>query len=249
MRSIPRRFALFLVLASAALLLFQPAAQPRAQNAIAPNSSAAAAALEQSVIQELNLARTRPAEYASYLEQMKPFYAGKEFRQPGKPALLTVEGVAALDEAVRFLRAAKPLPPLGISKGMCSGALELVKDQSATGATGHMGTDGSYCEQRVGRFGTYQAPVGENLSYGDDTARDRVLALLIDDGVSNRGHRNRIFSPNFKVVGVACGGHKIGPMCVITLAGGYTDKLTTAEPNATKKAASTPQLPKGAKRF
>ncbi len=248
MRRIPRRFAPFFMLASAALLFLPFAPQSRAQKSLA-NNSATFSTLEQEIINELNLARTRPTEYASYLEKWSSYYAGKEFRQPGKPALVTVEGVSALDEAVRFLRAAKPLLPMAVSKGMCSGALELVKEQGASGNTGHRGADGSFCEQRVGRFGSYLDPIGENLSYGDDTARDRVLTLLVDDGVSNRGHRNRIFNPAYKVVGVACGSHKVGPMCVITLAGGFTDN-PAGQPGAVKKTATpAPQLPKGAKRF
>lgn len=235
--------------AAMALLLLLPATRQHAQKAMLNKTPSSIVALEQDMIRELNLARTRPTEYASFLEQWRPLYTGKEFRQTDRPALTTVEGVGALDEAVRFLRAAKPVPALAVSKGMCSGALELVKEQSVSGNTGHRGADGSFCEQRIGRFGTLLEPVGENLSYGEDTARDRVLALLIDDGVANRGHRKRIFDPSYKVVGVACGAHKIGPMCVITLAAGFTDKPSANQPGAAKRTDRAPQLPSGARRF
>ena len=173
-------------------------------------------------------------------------YAGREFRRPGRPGLLTEEGVGALEEAVRFMRAARPLPALAVSTGMCSGARELVKEQATSGATGHKGADGSFCEQRTGRFGAWREPIGENLSYGDETARDRVLTLLVDDGFANRGHRQRLLGAAYKVVGVACGEHKLGGMCVITLAAGFAEgpSAKTAQP-AGKKAI----LPAGAKRF
>ncbi len=75
--------------------------------------------------------------------------------------------------------------------------------------------------------GLRQGEAGENLSYGKDAARHRVLTLLIDDGFANRGHRNRLLSPDYKVVGVSCGDHtQLGGMCVITFAGGFTDKAT-----------------------
>src|SRR2546423_3726859 len=163
------------LLACASLLLsLRPFGETRGQNSVAPKA-AVYGALEQDVLKEINLARTRPAEYAAYLEQLRPFYAGKEFRQPGKPALTTEEGAPALEEAIRFLRAARPVPPYDLSVGMCSGARELVKDQGATGATGHKGADGSFCEQRTQRFGTWQDPIGEDLSYRNDTARDRGI--------------------------------------------------------------------------
>jgi uncharacterized protein YkwD len=228
-----RPFALVSLLAFAFAALFFPALRrASAQSSIAPKA-AAYQALEQDVFKEVNLVRTHPAEYAAYLEQMRPYFAGKEFRQPGRPALVTAEGVAALDEAIRFLRAAKPAPAFTISAGMSSGARELVKDQSATGATGHRGADGSFLEQRATRFGTVIDPVGENISYGnDDTARDRVIAWLVDDGVASRGHRKRLFETSYKVVGVACGDHEMGGMCVITFAGGFSDNLDKSKPQS-----------------
>lgn len=227
-------------------LLLSPAPAPRADGAqTLPAARAAAAAaadpLEQEVIGEINLARTRPAEYAAYLEQLRPYFSGKEYRRPGKPVLLTEEGMRALDEAISFLRAARPAPPLTLARGMCSGARVLVTEQSASGATGHRGADGSFCEQRTQRFGSWAGGIGENLTYGDDDARERVITLLIDDGFATRGHRKRLLDPNFKVAGVACGAHKLGRMCVITLAGGFTDGAAqSAQPAA---------LPSGARRF
>jgi uncharacterized protein YkwD len=208
--------------------------------------ASAAAALEQDIVGEINLARTRPAEYAAYLEQLRPLYSGKEYRRPGKTGLLTEEGATALDEAISFLRAAKPAPPLTLSLGMCSGARELVREQTVSGATGHQGADGSFCEQRAGRYGSWTEPIGENLSYGDDSARERVFTLLIDDGFASRGHRKRLLDPTFEIAGVACGGHKLGAMCVITLAAGFAEgpAAKTAQP-AGKKTT----VPAGAKRF
>jgi uncharacterized protein YkwD len=213
------------------------------------NSAASYATLEQELVAEINLARTRPAEYAAYLEGLRPMFAGREYRRPGKAALMTEEGTVPLEEAIKFMRAARPLSPLSVATGMCSGARELVKEQGASGATGHKGADGSFCEQRSERFGAWREPIGENLTYGDDTARERVLTLLIDDGVANRGHRQRILNPGYKVVGVACGGHKLGSMCVITFAGGFTDKPSARAQSTPAPNSPAPPPPASAKRF
>jgi uncharacterized protein YkwD len=229
-----RRNSLAVSLFASLTLLF-PLSAPRLSRAQKLASAAASAksgsfdSLEQDVIREINLARTHPADYASYLEQMRQYFAGKELRRPGRPALVTQEGAAALEDAIKFLRAVKPAAPLGASTGMCLGARELVRDQGATGATGHKGADGSFCEQRTQRFGSWAGDIGEDLDYSNDTARDRVLMLLIDDGVANRGHRLRLLSPDYRVVGVACGNHKLGGMCVITFAGGFTDRPGSAQ--------------------
>jgi hypothetical protein len=76
-----------------------------------------------------------------------------------------------------------------------------------------------------------------------------VLTLLIDDGVANRGHRQRILNAGYKVVGVACGGHKLGSMCVITFAGGFTDKPAPRAQSAPPRNSAAPSTPAGAKRF
>ncbi|HEV2860286.1 MAG TPA: CAP domain-containing protein [Pyrinomonadaceae bacterium] len=239
----PARISFFVLLILCAL---SPA---RAQN-FAASDATRFDSLAQEVISEINLARTKPAEYAAYLEQLRPYFSGKEYRRPGRPALLTEEGPAPLEEAIKFLRAAKPLPPLQVAGGLCSGARLLVEDQSASGATGHKGSDGGFCEQRLQRFGTWQGDLGENLHYGPETGRERVLTLLIDDGFANRGHRLRILNPDYKVVGVACGGHKMGSMCVINFAAGFNDGPRAAQPPAaTQKAAPAPKLPAGARRF
>lgn len=210
---------------------------------------ATAAALEQDVLKEINLVRSNPTAYAAYLEQLRPLFNGKEYRRPGMPGLMTQEGTQALDEAISFLRAARPAPSLTLSQGMCSGARELVKDQTGTDSTGHKGTDGSFCEQRAQRFGSWKEPIGENLSYSNDSARERVLTLLIDDGVANRGHRKRLLDASYRVAGVACGDHKLGAMCVITLAGGFTDGAAVTTKPAQPAAKTLSPVPAGAKRF
>ncbi len=99
-------------------------------------------AFENEMLQEINLARTRPQEYAANLEQLRPYYKGNLFQPPGRGSLRTQEGTAALDEAISALKQARPLSPYNLSRGMCLGANVLVKDQ---------GLEGSDRTQRLGR--------------------------------------------------------------------------------------------------
>lgn len=238
--------------ASAALLLFLalPAPEAPAQvKALKPSERLSPA--ERELLDEMNFARTRPAEYAAHLEKLKPFFKGNVFNAPGGRAVATQEGWKAVEEAIAFLRALKPLQPFGVSDGMCAGAGELVRDQSRTGATGHKASDGSFCEQRITRYGAWVSPIGENLSYGRHSARDRVIQLLIDDGFSNRGHRKRLLDPSYKVAGVSCGEHPSeGSICVITIAGGFTDKSSAGDQQKKATGKGTGQaVPAGGIRF
>jgi len=181
--------------------------------------------LENSVVREINVARTASQDYASLLEQRRKYYDKKILRLPGESPLLTKEGVEAVVEAIHFLRSAKPIAPLNPSKGMSLGAKDHVKDQGSSGSTQHKGADRSQPWDRVNRYGTWEKSIGENIAYGSSKARDVVLSLIIDDGVPSRGHRRNIFNPDFRVIGVACGHHATyGTICVITFAGGYKEK-------------------------
>jgi len=181
--------------------------------------------LEKAVVREINMARMAPKDYASLLEQFKKYYDGKLLTLPGETPILTKEGASAVNEAIRFLRSQKPIPPLGPSRGMSLGARDHVGDQGSSGSSQHKGSDGSQPWNRVNRYGRWMKTIGENISLGHDKARNIVIGLIIDDGVPSRAHRKNIFNPEFGVIGVACGQHATyRTICVITFAAGYKEK-------------------------
>jgi len=201
-------------------------------------SSDALSQAEQDLLKEINLARANPNVYATYLEGLKPLFSGKLYTRPGHGALTTEEGWSAVEEAIKFLRAAKPQGPFNVSNGLRLAALAHCADQSGIGTTGHKG-GGGLIEDRVKPFGRWQGAIGENLSYGDESARERVLTWLIDDGVASRGHRKRLLSADYRVAGVACTSHpEFGKMCALTLAGSFVDSAA-AKPATSNQNKST----------
>jgi uncharacterized protein YkwD len=159
------------------------------------------------------------------LENLRRYYDSDLLKLPGKIPIQTSEGVKAVDEAIVYLHNMRPLPMLMVSRGMSYAARDHVKDQGPTNMTGHLGNDGSSSIDRLNRYGNWQIIAGENISYGSETAQDVVAQLIIDDGISERGHRNNIFTPQFRYCGVACGSHAYyRQICVITFAGGYKER-------------------------
>ncbi|MES2593651.1 MAG: CAP domain-containing protein [Bacteroidota bacterium] len=77
-------------------------------------------------------------------------------------------------------------------------------DFGKSGKTGH----GNFKK----RFQEYSAKchcrIGENCYYGNSDALNIVICLLIDENVSNLGHRKNILNPEFKNIGVSIAKHK-----------------------------------------
>jgi uncharacterized protein YkwD len=205
--------------------------------------------IEQDLLNEINQARAHPQLYASYLEKLKPLFNGKEYKVSAEGVITTQEGWSAVEDAIKFLRSATPQGPLSTAQGLSLAALTHCKDQGVTGNTGHKGSDSAFIEQRVKPFGTWQGGIGENISYGNDSARERLLTWLIDDGFPSRGHRTRLMSGNYKVAGLSCGPHpEWGTMCVLELAGGFMNSAAAkpAPSNQTKSSGTLKNRPPSA---
>jgi uncharacterized protein YkwD len=176
------------------------------------------------VIREMNLARQNPALYATFVQELRSRMNGNVLVLPGHTRIRTKEGTAAIDDAIRFLQNAQPLPPLTLSRGMSRAAADHCADQ-ADGGFGHEGKDRSHAGQRIARYGSFSGGWGENISYGKSSARDVVLALIIDDGLPARKHRKNIFNPSYNFAGAAFGRHaRFGTMCSVDFAGGYAER-------------------------
>jgi len=184
-------------------LVFAQAKQNSPPSELEPVSAA-------TVLRELNLARQSPSLYADFVAESRPFHM--------------IEHGRAVDEAVHFLKKVRSLPPLTLSTGMCRAAADHCSEQVG-GQLGHDGKDRSTPGDRISRYGSWSTTWGENISYSRKTAREVVVALIVDDGVRGRGHRKNIFNPKFNYAGAAFGPHaRYRTVCTIDFAGGYTDR-------------------------
>lgn len=201
------------ILTAAALLFLFTFAHAKENSASVDSESVSAA----EVIRELNFARENPKLYATFVAESRPTHM--------------IENGHAVDEAIRFLKKAHPLPPLTLSAGMSRAAADHCAEQIG-GQLGHQGSNRSHGSERISRYGSWTSTWGENISYSRKSAREVVLALIIDDGVRDRGHRKNIFNPKFNYAGAAFGPHaRYRTVCTIDFAGGYAER---AEPLVAK---------------
>jgi uncharacterized protein YkwD len=196
-----------------------------------------ASSLDDAVLAELNAARGDPAAYAAKLRRWRANYQGRLVQPPGdNVGYLTQEGTAAVDEAIAYLEALSPRPPLASEPRLYRSAQRHAVDQGPPGLVGHTGSDGSSAGQRMREAGLWAGLSAENISFGYADAEAVVRQLIIDDGVPGRGHRANIFDPGLNTAGVGCGQHqRYGHMCVIDFAGAV---MTPVQPNDRQVASA-----------
>jgi hypothetical protein len=179
---------------------------------------AMAGQLDRAVLDEINFARTHPAQYANLLREAR-----------GKDDGYGAPDPDCLDEAIAFMDAQPPLPPLEPDTALAASAAVHTADQGPRGVTGHNGADGSTPFQRIHRQGVWSTRSAEVISYGYGSAAGVVRQLIVDEGVPDRGHREIIFDPKLRTAGAGCGRHAVyGHMCVVDFAGAPLRSVATS---------------------
>jgi uncharacterized protein YkwD len=187
---------------------------------------------EKDVILEMNKARNDPKKYAElYIKSMLQYnwggpFGANSYLAPGETVYTsTNEGKNGIQSCINDLSKRQSMSPLLPAKGLFLAAKDHATDTGPKGITGHTGSDKSSMGQRINRYGKWDGGAGENISYGHNIGRDIVVQLLIDDGVSSRGHRNNILNKNFKYAGSAISSHSnFTYLCVIDYANEYAEK-------------------------
>jgi uncharacterized protein YkwD len=104
----------------------------------------------------------------------------------------------------RDLKGVSDLPLLLPEEDLASIAREHATKSGQSGHVGHK----DFKKRFEPFMGNPYTHVGENCSYGYTRAIDIVITLLIDEGVSNLGHRKNILNAHFNSVGVSIKPHK-----------------------------------------
>lgn len=195
------------------------------------------------IAEEMTLLRLDPPAYVAYIEQHQQSFQDEfTYRRENENILIkTNEGKKAVEECISVLKAQTPLCAVIPSELLEKASLDHQRDTSANNIQGHTGSDQSTPQQRVERHGVWRGKIGENVDYGNKVARDIIVALLVDDGVENRGHRMNLLNPDFEMVGSAIGSHAMyGVCCVMNFATSIKSKedIITEDSVATCKGTA-----------
>lgn len=109
---------------------------------------------------------------------------------------------------INDLRNTRKMGALKFSPALNKVARMHAKDMGKTGSIGHSSSDGTSFSERVRKQSKAGGMIAENCDYGNQTAIDSVIGLLIDDGIESLGHRKNILEPKFQWIGIAIEDHK-----------------------------------------
>jgi len=81
-------------------------------------------------------------------------------------------------------------------------------DMGKSGKIGHNTSKGENFAKRIVELKKTYSIVFENCQYGYDKAIDMVIDLLVDEGISDYGHRKAILNSKLKYIGTSIQKHK-----------------------------------------
>lgn len=167
------------------------------------------------LLQQINLARTNPFDYATKLLSYEKYFEGKVFRYPNEKPVLTKEGFGSFYEAAHHLAQMAPQQPLTINKYLNKVAENALKD--VQGVIDTRGASLLNFDVFVRQFGWVVGSFNEAIELGSTNPELIVAHLLSDDGDLDRGNRKHLMNPNYKLLGIASGTHKVfGQATVLT---------------------------------
>jgi len=149
---------------------------------------------ERDIIREMNFARAYPAVYADivgkHIEKKSEAWKG-----------LNKDEIEATYELINELKKAKPLGLLYPKECLYRAAEKHGLDCKNREFINHTGSDGTSPFDRIKKF--CDGAFGSENIVGtiDGNVRASVIALLVDDGISYRGHRYNILCPQWKYAG------------------------------------------------
>lgn len=150
-------------------------------------------AAEKRMVLEINFVRKYPKIYAKII--------AKHLAEESKSVWgLSYDDYFAGMELINELKAMKPLNVLQAKQCIYNAAKLHGLDCKKRGYFAHTGSDGSDPWDRILKQCSELTMGNENGAGGSGTARDRTISLLLDSGISSRGHRYNILDEKWKFV-------------------------------------------------
>lgn len=167
------------------------------------------------VINEINQCRTNPQKYAEKIRKYKTYFKGKILKVPEIIPIMTTEGASAFEEAARLLDNLSAMEPLKYSSGLTHVAHDALVDIQKLDDIDQLSE--LNLDSYINRHGQIVGHLAQAVDFGSSIPELVVINLLVDDGDLNRGNRDNIINPKYKLVGVSTGNHPVYHNCTVVM--------------------------------
>ena len=183
-----------------------------------------ATASEKGIIEQVNILRSNPKQYASKIESYIKYFDGQILKIPDiNIQIRTQEGDTPYKETIDFLKSEKPSNPLIPSKALCDIAKEIL-DKIADSETGEL--EESETENIIDKHGSFTGKFTRAMDFGGFTSEQVVINFLVCDGDSDRTQREPLLGKGLNKIGVAFGKHNIyTTVCVLVSCTEFTNTV------------------------
>lgn len=147
---------------------------------------------EKAMVKEINLVRSNPKGYIKVVEAYVVFMKADEAY-----ASFYEDEIKVADELIEELKNTPVLSILKPSETLYKIAKAHGDEGKSIGDLGHVGKDGLMPWDRVIKYDAKMQDGNENIVGGPKDIRRSVLTLLVDAGISNRGHRKTLLNPKW----------------------------------------------------
>ena len=165
------------------------------------------------LLDEINSARTNPNGYAEKVTTYKGYFNKEYLKRPDGKKIKTQEGAEAYEEAIKYLKARKPVGPLRASKALtkiCEDLMNAVQNCDPGALDSHIDMS-----QVIKKYGSFEGDFSRLMEFGGETPEQVVINLIVCDGDRSRTQRNQLLDKTYKVVGIVSADHEEFTKCTI----------------------------------
>jgi len=177
--------------------------------------------LKTNLINEHNKIRQEPKSYIKLLLSQLEQIQDNILTIPNEVKIKLLEGKSAYQNAISFLENQNSLGPIEHNEQLSHASNDHAVDIGSNGLFTHESSDGKNTAERIEKYIEWDGACCESIEFGNRSAENIMISLLVDDGIEHRPHRNNIFSEELKFFGVGVSEHKTyGVVTVINYVAG-----------------------------
>lgn len=170
---------------------------------------------EEQLVLKINEFRKNPKAYAKKINDLLPYFKGKNLKPPKSVhGIKTEEGASAYIEAAEFLSRQDGVDPLEPSKGLARICLDFMEKAKNIEPSELNNID---LEEIIAKYGSFSGNLNRAMDFGGEDPEQVLINLLVCDGDPNRGNREALLASDLKKIGIANSQHTSFRYCTLVI--------------------------------